>query len=68
MYVMFILIGFSLLVALTFLIVFIWAVRTGQFEDQYTPSVRVLFDDEDRKRTNDNTADKPDNQEQRSMD
>ncbi|PLX32143.1 MAG: cbb3-type cytochrome oxidase assembly protein CcoS [Ignavibacteria bacterium] len=68
MYVMFILIGFSLLVALTFLVVFLWAVRTGQFEDQYTPSVRALFDDEDRKQTNDRIADKPDNQEQRSMD
>ena len=45
MYVMFVLIGFSLLVALVFLAVFIWAVRTGQFEDQYTPSVRALFDD-----------------------
>ena len=68
MYVMFILIGFSLLVALTFLIVFIWAVRTGQFEDHYTPSVRVLFDDEKESSNNEKSVDKPDNQEQRSMD
>ncbi|MBR9979081.1 MAG: cbb3-type cytochrome oxidase assembly protein CcoS [Bacteroidetes bacterium] len=46
MQVMFVLIGFSLLVALTFLGIFIWAVRSGQFEDQYTPSVRAVFDDE----------------------
>ena len=46
MYVMFVLIGFSLLVAIIFLVVFIWAVRSGQYEDQYTPSVRALFDDE----------------------
>lgn len=46
MQVMFVLIGFSLLVALTFLGIFIWAVRNGQFEDQYTPSVRAVFDDE----------------------
>jgi cbb3-type cytochrome oxidase maturation protein len=29
-----------------FLIAFFWAVRSGQFEDDYTPSVRILFDDE----------------------
>jgi cbb3-type cytochrome oxidase maturation protein len=46
MEVMFVLIGFSLLVALIFLGIFIWAVRSGQFEDQYTPSVRAVFDDE----------------------
>ena len=46
MSVMFVLIGFSLLVALIFLGLFVWAVRGGQFDDKYTPSVRVLFDDE----------------------
>lgn len=28
-----------------FLIAFIWSVRSGQYEDTYTPSVRILFDD-----------------------
>jgi cbb3-type cytochrome oxidase maturation protein len=46
MSVMFVLIGFSLLVALIFLGLFIWAVKSGQFDDKYTPSVRMLFDDE----------------------
>ena len=46
MSVMFVLIGFSLLVALVFLGLFIWAVKSGQFDDKYTPSVRMLFDDE----------------------
>lgn len=41
-----VLIGFSLLVAVVFLIAFIWAVKSGQYDDRYTPSVRVLFDDE----------------------
>jgi cbb3-type cytochrome oxidase maturation protein len=40
-----VLIGFSLLVALIFLIAFIWAVKSGQYEDRFTPSVRMLFDD-----------------------
>lgn len=41
----FILIGASLLVALGFLAAFIIAVRNGQYEDDYTPSVRMLFED-----------------------
>jgi cbb3-type cytochrome oxidase maturation protein len=44
--VIFILIAVSLLVAIGFLILFIWSIRAGQFEDEYTPSVRILFDDE----------------------
>lgn len=46
MSVVFVLITFSLIVALIFLGFFIWAVRSGQYEDKYTPSVRMLFDDE----------------------
>ncbi|CAN5804240.1 cbb3-type cytochrome oxidase assembly protein CcoS [soil metagenome] len=42
----FILIGVSLVVASGFLVAFIRAVKSGQFEDEYTPSVRMLFDDE----------------------
>jgi cbb3-type cytochrome oxidase maturation protein len=41
-----VLIGASLFVAICFLIAYIWAVRSGQYEDKYTPSVRILFDDE----------------------
>lgn len=40
------LIAFSLLVALTFLGAFFWAVKSGQFDDPQTPSMRMLFDDE----------------------
>lgn len=45
-----ILIFFSVLVAGGFLIAFLWAVRSGQYEDRYTPSVRILFDDETTKK------------------
>lgn len=41
-----ILIFFSVLVAGIFLAAFIWAVKNGQYEDRYTPSVRILFDDD----------------------
>ncbi len=45
MIVIFLLIFFSLLVAIGFLIAFFWAVRSGQYDDDYTPSVRILFED-----------------------
>jgi len=46
MYIILFLIAISLIVALGFLGAFIWAVRSGQYEDDYTPSMRMLFDDE----------------------
>ncbi len=46
MSVIFILIGCSLLMATAFLIAFIWASKSGQYDDDYTPSVRILFEDE----------------------
>ena len=47
MTIIFLLIGISLLVALTFLGAFLWAVRSGQYDDDYTPSVRMLFEEEE---------------------
>jgi len=44
----------SLIVATGFLMAFLWAVRSGQFEDRYTPSVRVLFDDEIKNKDKEN--------------
>ena len=55
MEVIFILIGFSLLIALGFLASFIWATKTGQYDDNYTPSVRMLFDDEEIDNQDDKT-------------
>lgn len=45
MSVLIILIGCSFLLAVGFLIAFIWSVKSGQMDDDYTPSVRILFDD-----------------------
>lgn len=47
MKVIFLLIGLSLVIAIGFLIAFFWAVGTGQYEDDVTPSMRMLFDDTD---------------------
>lgn len=46
MKVILLLIAISLLIAIGFLISFFWAVKSGQYDDDYTPSVRILFDDD----------------------
>ena len=50
------LIAVSLLVALGFLGAFIWSIRAGQYDDDYTPSVRMLFE----------SGSKPENQNSKS--
>jgi cbb3-type cytochrome oxidase maturation protein len=45
MKIIFLLIAISLMVAIGFLISFYWAVKSGQYEDDYTPSIRILFED-----------------------
>jgi cbb3-type cytochrome oxidase maturation protein len=57
MNIFYLLIGVSLFAALIFLGAFIWAVRNGQFDDNKTPSVRILFDDETEDET-DNSINK----------
>ena len=46
MNIFYLLIGVSLFAALICLGAFIWAVRNGQFDDDETPSIRILFDDD----------------------
>ncbi len=46
MSVIYILISVSIFVALLFLFAFIKAIKSGQYDDDYTPSVRMLFDNE----------------------
>ena len=45
MSVVIILVFVAIVMAGGFLIAFIWSVKNGQYEDTYTPSVRILFDD-----------------------
>ncbi len=58
MEIIFVLVIASLLVALLFLWLFIWAVRSGQYDDDYSPSVRILFDQHDNKEEKSNTKSK----------
>lgn len=46
MSVIYILLGISVSVAIIFFIAFIIAVKKGQYDDSYTPSIRMLFEDE----------------------
>jgi len=62
MSVIYVLLAISIIVAVGFFIVFIIAVKKGQYDDSYTPSVRMLFDDElvkekSKKQTNTNQID-----------
>ena len=52
--VIYLLLGASVCMAVFFLAAFVLSVRNGQFDDAYTPSVRMLFDDELTENTNNN--------------
>jgi len=58
MSVIIILIIISVIVAVFFLGIFIWAVKTGQFDDTVSPAIRILFDD---KKGGKPKEEKPDN-------
>jgi len=45
------LISISLTIALVFLGIFVWSMKSGQYDDTYTPSVRMLFDDKEKKKS-----------------
>jgi cbb3-type cytochrome oxidase maturation protein len=44
------LIGISLGIAILFVIVFYWSFKSGQYDDTYTPSVRILFDEKKKEK------------------
>jgi cbb3-type cytochrome oxidase maturation protein len=46
MSVLIVLVIISIVVAAIFLFAFIWSVKSGQYDDSYTPSVRILLDEE----------------------
>lgn len=51
MSIIYMLLAISVVVALVFFIAFIFSVKKGQYDDTYTPSVRMLFEDEIVKNT-----------------
>jgi cbb3-type cytochrome oxidase maturation protein len=61
MSVIYLLISISIVVAIGFFVAFVLAVKSGQYDDDYTPSVRMLFDDELRKTKTELKTDKKQN-------
>lgn len=48
MSVIYVLLTISLIISVSFLAAFIYSLKKGQFDDDYTPSVRILFDDKEK--------------------
>lgn len=46
MNIIYMLLAISIFVAIIFFVIFLYSVRSGQYDDTYTPSVRMLFEDE----------------------
>ena len=59
MSVIIVLIIISVVVAIFFLGVFIWAVKTGQFDDTVSPSIRILFEDKKQEKSSDKGKETP---------
>jgi cbb3-type cytochrome oxidase maturation protein len=55
-----ILIILGIVVAGGFLVAFIWAVRSGQYDDDYSPSVRMLFENKKPKEKTTSSTENPD--------
>ena len=51
MIVIFLLIPLSIVIAVGFLAAFIWAVRSGQYEDTCTPAMRLLLEETETQKT-----------------
>ena len=58
MEIIFLLIGISLILAVGFLLLFFRAVKSGQYDDNYTPSLRILFDQKTISKKNNASATK----------
>lgn len=52
MSIIFLLIIISIVIAIGFLAAFVWAIKSGQYDDDYTPAIRILFDDEPKRNPN----------------
>jgi len=44
----------SISIAGLFLFAFLWGVKSGQFEDDYSPPARILFDDKPSRNSQNN--------------
>jgi len=65
MIIIILLIGISLTIAVIFLAIFFWNMKSGQYDDTYTPSIRMLFDGKPKR---DTVKSKHNNESQKSTD
>lgn len=56
--VIYVLITVSLIIAVVFLVAFVFAVRNGQYDDAVTPSIRMLFENKSTKKETSKPLDK----------
>lgn len=56
--VIYVLITVSIIIAIIFLLAFVFAVRDGQYDDSVTPSIRMLFEDKSANKNNSKPLDK----------
>ena len=63
MSVILLLITLSFIVAGSFLGAFIWAMKSGQYEDTFSPAVRMLFDNKGKNAKTDKPISKNNNQQ-----
>jgi cbb3-type cytochrome oxidase maturation protein len=59
MSVILILLSASLLIATGFLVAFLWSAKSGQFDDSYTPAIRILFEEKQNDETRRTESDTP---------
>ncbi|MCX8143238.1 MAG: cbb3-type cytochrome oxidase assembly protein CcoS [Bacteroidia bacterium] len=52
MEVIYILLSISILIAIAFLLAFVWSVKKGQYDDVVSPSIRILYDDQNSNKQN----------------
>jgi cbb3-type cytochrome oxidase maturation protein len=67
MEIIYMLLAISVVVALVFFVAFVVTVKRGQYDDVYTPSVRMLFDDELVKTTSKTAVNQTKNQSKPSL-
>jgi cbb3-type cytochrome oxidase maturation protein len=69
MSIIYVLLTISVIVALVFFAAFVFSVKAGQYDDTYTPSVRMLFEDElvkkQKKNSKTNSENKPINNQEK---
>jgi len=58
MEILYLLVPLALLLVALIIVIFFWAVRSGQFDDLEGPAHRIIMDDDDIRKSDENKVDK----------